>query len=103
MQRIPVRTSANARRLPFVDRLDQQLEVFEGRLGEDAVTQVEDVSRTSGGTAQDIAGAVAHELGRAPWAGGAEVALDPTLEADTLPAPVERNPPVEGDDVGPGR
>src|SRR4030088_3408255 len=95
MQRIPVRTSANARRLPLVDGLDQYLEVFEGGLGEHAVAEVEDVSRTSGGTAQDATDAVADELGRAQQHRGVEVALDSALEADALPAAIQRPPPPQ--------
>src|SRR5260221_11789007 len=95
MQRIPVRGSATAGRLPFVDRLDQQLEVLEGRLLQDAVAQVEDVARASFRAAEDVAGALADKLSRPQQDRRVEVAPHAAVEPHPPPAPVEPPPPVQ--------
>src|ERR1700756_3368383 len=102
MSRMPVFGSRDTRRLPFVDDLDEQLEVLERRLRVNAVTEVEDVAGPAARPAQDLARAGADQLWRPEQHSWIEVALDPALVTDALPALVEGNRPVERHDVGVG-
>src|SRR5205807_5173054 len=98
MQRIPVESRIN--RNPFLDRLDQQLEILQRRVGKYAVAEVVDVAGAPAGPSQHVPGPLADQLGRAEQDGRVEVALDAAL-AEPGPAGVEADSPIERDDVRP--
>src|SRR5579872_5544873 len=100
MQSTPVFVSCDTGNLPLVHRRDQQLKVLQRRRWEDSMAQVEDVPRPSRRTPEYVLGALADELGGPEQDGRIEVALDPDAGADPLPAFVERNAPVQRNDVG---
>src|SRR6202171_1581782 len=87
--------------LPLVHCLDEKLQVLERRRGQDPMPEVEDVTRPSAGTAEDVTRARAHEVGRPQQHRWIEVALDAAVMAAPLPAGVQRHSPVERHDVGP--
>src|SRR5438270_12354076 len=99
MQRIPVESRIDWD--PFLDRLDQQLEVLQRRVGKDAVAEVEDVAGAPAGPSQHVPGPPADQLGRAEQDGRVAVALDATL-AEPGPAGVAAHSPIDGGDAGPG-
>src|SRR5437588_10017668 len=99
MQRIPVESRIDWN--PFLDRLDQQLEVLQRRVGKDAVAEVADVAGAPAGPSQHVPGPLADEHGRAEQDGRVGVALDATL-AEPGPPGVERGSPIERAAVGPG-
>src|ERR1700704_7053176 len=99
----PVAGSGDTRYLPLVDGVHQQLQIFERGRRQHSVAEVEDVARPSAGSAKNLAGALAHELGWAQQHGRIEVALNAAVLTETLPADIERHPPVEGDDIWAGR
>src|SRR5450759_370728 len=99
MQRTPV-DSRDTCDLPLVHRLDEDLQILQWRRRQDPVPEVEDVARPAAGTAENVAGALAHQLRRPEEHRRIEVALDPAVVAHPLPARVEGHPPVERHDVG---
>src|SRR5882762_5718200 len=103
MHSTPVDASGDTRDLPLVDRVHQQLQIFERGRRQHSVAEVEDVARPSSGSAEDFASALAYELGWAQQHGRIEVALNAAVVAHTLPADIERHPPVERDDIWAGR
>src|SRR5690349_4571342 len=76
--------------------------VFDGRLLEDAVAQVEDVAGAVGGLVENLFGAAADGFFVGEEDERVEVALDGAALADGLPGVVEANPPVDADDVPTG-
>src|ERR1700674_3907527 len=102
MHKTPV-DSRDTRDLPLVDRLDEELQVLERGRGKHPMPEVEDVSRPSAGTAEDVAGACAHQFRRSQQDRRVEVALDAAVVADPRPTGLERHAPVERDDVRPCR
>src|SRR6058998_2394782 len=102
MHRIPVVGSRDTSRHPRMHRLDQELKILDAGLGQDAVAEIEDVTRSPRGATQDVARTLDHEPGRSEKHGGVEIALRTALESKAAPTLVERNPPVEGDDVRAG-
>ncbi len=79
-------------------RLDQQLQVFQRRLRQDAVPEVEDVSDPAARPPQHVARALANHVCRRQQHRGVEVALDSKV-ADMPPPLVQRHAPVERHDV----
>src|SRR6059036_284308 len=102
MHRIPVVGSRDTSRHPRMHRLDEQLKILDVGLGQDAVAEIEDVTRSPRGATQDVARTLDHESGRSEQHGGVEIALHTALESKAAPTLVERNPPVEGNDVRAG-
>src|SRR6266571_33627 len=102
MQRIPVRRSRNICRHPGMNSVDQDLEILDGRFGQDAVSQVEDMAVAATRATKHVARSFANEVGRSQQHGRVEVALNPRPCADAAPSFVKRQAPVEGHDVRPG-
>src|SRR5207247_9822021 len=98
MHRTPVVGSRDTSRHPRMHGFDEQLKILDAGLGQDAMAEIEDVTRSPRGTAQDVARTRDHERGRSEQHGGLEIALHTALESKAAPTRVERNPPVEGDD-----
>src|SRR5450759_5661131 len=98
MQRTPV-DSRDTCDLPLVHRLDEDLQMLQWRRRQDPVPEIEDVARPAAGTAENVAGALAHKLRRPEEHRRIEVALDAAVVADPIPARVERHPPVQRYDV----
>src|SRR4030095_2383692 len=63
----------------------------------DSMPKVENMTRPSAGTAEDIARPGLDPIPGPDQDGRVEVALDPAVVADELPAAVERDAPVEAD------
>src|SRR5262249_39271968 len=79
--------------------VDQGSYVIDGGLGQDAVAQVEDVARASGGLAEDGGGA-GSDLGHGgEEGGGVEVPLHRDLVPEAVPGDVEVDAPVDADHV----
>src|SRR5205807_8868062 len=103
MHRTPVLGSGDIGGQPRVHGLDEQLEVFDGRLGQHAMTEVEDVAGPAARPSQHVIRPRSDQVGRSEQHGGIEVALDAMLVSDPIPALVKRDTPVQRDDVwGPG-
>src|SRR5712691_7910507 len=94
MHSTPVDGSGDTRDLPLVNSVDEQLQVFERRRWQDSVAEVEDVTRPPAGATEDLSGALAHKFRRAEQNGRVQVALDPAVIADSLPARIKRHAPV---------
>src|ERR1051325_3694279 len=101
MHRIPVTGSRDTGRHPRMDRLDEDLEVLDRRVGQHAMPQVEDVAAATTGAAQHVAGPRANQVGGTEQHGRVEVALDPQPD-DPAPSLVEWHAPVERNDVWSG-
>src|ERR1700719_1218596 len=99
MQSTPVGGSGDTRDLPLMDNVDQQLEVFKGRRRHHAMPEVEDVPRATTRAPEYVAGPLADQLWRSQQHGRVQVSLDASIRADPIPAAVQWNAPVEGDDV----
>src|SRR6266566_7579936 len=95
MHSTPVAGSGDTRDLPLVDGVHQQLQILERGRRQHSVAQVEDVAQTTARSAQNPAGALAHELGRAQQHSRIEIALYAAVVTDTLPADIEWHAPVE--------
>src|SRR5437879_4184201 len=102
MQRMPVEASGDMGRHPGMNGLDEQLKVGDARVGKHAVTEIEDVTGAAAGAPQHVPRALADQIGRSQEHRGVEVALDCAGVADSPPALVQRHPPVQRYDVGPG-
>src|SRR6202041_2569978 len=88
----------NSRR-ELLDEIDDTQDAFDGRAGDDAVTEVEDVSGTAGGLREDFFDAGFEDCIGREEGDGIEVTLHGGGVADGAPAFVKRNAPVEADDV----
>src|SRR4051794_24533178 len=82
--------------------IDDRLDRADGRLGEDAVTEVEDVTGLAADLLEHARGVLLGEIARSEQHGGIEVALNRLVRADLRPALLDRRAPVEADD-GPAR
>src|SRR5438876_10797599 len=102
MQRIPVRGSGDICRHPGMNGVREDLEILDGRVGQDAVAQVEDVAVATARTAQHVARPLANEVCRPQQHSRVEIALDAQPVTDAAPTLVERHAPVERHDVRPG-
>src|SRR5205085_7791012 len=79
--------------------LGERLHVLDGGCRQNAVTEIENVARSSAGTLQHIVGRGEHAIERREQKRGIEIALDRAVVSDTVPGFVERNPPVGANDV----
>src|SRR5450759_1193863 len=98
MHKTPVE-SRDTRDLPLVHGLDEELQILERSRRENPVPQVEDMARPATCVAEDLAGALTHEIGGAKQHRRIQVALDATIVTNPLPADVQRYAPVERHDV----
>src|SRR5580692_4100544 len=87
----------------FADHFNDGLDVFDRGVGHDAVAQIEDVARATGGGSQNRLDASFEDLEGCKECDGVKVALDGVAMAYRAPALVERLTPVEADDIGTGR
>src|ERR1700751_2603870 len=86
----------------FADEADHLLDVFDGSVRDDAVAEVEDVSGVAPGLVEDLADALAGQVGGGEERDGVEVALDGAGVVEGAPGAVEWGAPVEAEDVGAG-
>jgi len=82
-----------------VHHVDQCDDVIDGRVGKDAVSEVEDVAVTPAGLLQDAYGPAANLLHRPKQHDRIEIPLDRDIMADPLPAGIQFDVPVEPDHV----
>src|SRR6266508_302462 len=101
MHRTPVEGSRDIGGDPRVDGLDEQPEVFDSRLGQHSVAEVEDVTRPAGRQAQYVTSPRSDQIGRSEHHGGVKVALDAAFVSDAIPTFVEWDAPVQRHDVWP--
>src|SRR6266566_453490 len=94
---------SGTRRNPFTDGLDERLQVLERGIGKHAVTQVEHMTRAAACAPEDVARSFDHQLTWAEEERRVEVALDAVGAAQLVPALVERDAPVERNDIRTGR
>src|SRR5712691_2354828 len=99
MQRMPVDLSDGMLGNPGMNSLDEQLEVVDGGFGRHAMTEVEDVTGAPACPSQHVARPLSNEAGGAEQNGRVEIALHAALESDAAPTMVERDAPVQRDDV----
>src|SRR3977135_3203101 len=99
MQSTPVRSSGDTRHLPLMHRLDQQLKVFKRGWRHNAMAEIEDVAGAAARAPKPIAGPLTAQLRRSKQHGRIQVALDAVLSADPIPTTVQRQTPVERDDI----
>src|SRR5207302_8383327 len=102
MQRIPVEGSRDMGRHPGMNSLDEQLEIGDGRVRKDTVSEVEDVARAPARAPQHVTCAIADEIGRTEQHRGVKVALDCAGVADSPPALLPPHPPIHPDQVATG-
>src|SRR4029450_13284880 len=69
------------------------------RLGKHPVAEVEDVSGSAFGALEHVSRACLRSPPRAEEPGAVEVPLNPSVMVDPLPCDVERETPVDADDV----
>src|SRR5262245_50731291 len=86
-------------RAQLVDRVHERPHGIDGRVREDAVPEVEDVSRPAGRLREDGGDALANDPRRREQRAGIEIPLDRTMRADPPPCLRERDSPVDADDV----
>ena len=94
--------SRNPRRGIFLHETRQILHVVHRGFGQDAVAEIEDVAGAAGGEAQNFFGAGFQFLPVGEEQHGVEIALHGAPVIEARPAFVERDAPVEADDVGSG-
>jgi hypothetical protein len=82
-----------------VDEARERLDVLDGSGREDAVAEVEDVPGAPARSLQDVVGGAQQAMARPEEQRRIEVALHRPVRADLLPGDVERQPPVDADDV----
>src|SRR5215472_4539873 len=85
-----------------LDEVDDVEDGVDGGVGDDAVAEVEDVAGTAGGEGEDLADAEFEEIFERKERDGVKIALHGNVGAYGAPALVERDAPVEADDVGAG-
>src|SRR5580658_6271270 len=85
-----------------LDEVDDAEDGVYGGVGNDAVAEVEDVAGAAGGEREDLEDAGFEDLFGSEESDRVEVALHGGVVSDGAPAGVERDAPVEADDVGAG-
>src|SRR6266849_10015878 len=98
MQRTAVRSGNRWNTLSY--GLDQGLQVLNRAARQHAVAEIEDVTPAPGRPPEHLARPLDHELARAEQHRRVQVALHPAVVADTPPARIEVDAPVERDDIG---
>src|SRR5439155_21717319 len=96
MQRIPVRGSRDTGRHPEMNGVDEDLEILDGRVGQDAMSQVEDVAVAAGRAVQHVARPLADQGWRPQQHSRGEIALAAQPVTDQGPSLVEPPAPGEG-------
>ena len=86
----------------FLHEASQVLHIVDWGFGEDAVAEIEDVAGASGGAAENVFGARLQFLPVGEEQNRIEIALHGALVIEASPAFVERDAPVEADDVRSG-
>src|SRR5271157_236031 len=86
----------------LADVIAERFHVVHRSFWKDAVAQIEDVAGASSGLAQNVFGARLEFLPIGEEQHRIEIALHGAFEAEALPSGVERNAPVEANDVGAG-
>ena len=82
-----------------VDVLREHLHVLDRRGRQDAVPEIEDVTRPAADAREDVVGLLEHPRRRAEQQRRIEIALDAAVGADARPRLVDRDAPVGADDV----
>ena len=82
--------------------IDYRLDVLNGSVLQDAMTQIEDMTRTTAGSAQDVVDSLLDFRNRREEQRGIKVALHGHIAPYNVPAIVKRDAPVEADHVSPG-
>src|SRR5215831_20536004 len=80
----------------------QCFDVIDRGFRQNAVTKVKDVARASGGATQNVMSTRFHFFPPGKQEYRIEIPLHSVPCANRLPPKVERNPPIQTDDVGPG-
>src|SRR5437667_1905189 len=83
----------------FVDEVHEASEVLLLGLRQDAVSQVEHMARAPRGAAQNVRRRGPPDLGTADEGRRIQIPLDPVFRSDPLPRGVDRNAPVDPDQV----
>src|SRR6266511_897437 len=86
----------------LVDEACERLDVLERSGGQDAVSQIEDMSRAACRTPQDICRALEQPIARSEQQRRIEVPLHRAVGADALPRLVQWNPPIGAEDIATG-
>ena len=81
-------------------RIDEGDGIFDGRLLDDAVAEVEDVAGAAGGLIEDVLGAAADFVAVGQEHERIEVALHRPVVADGFPGVVQPHAPVDADHRG---
>ena len=82
-----------------MDELDQSRQIGRIRVRENPVPEVEDVPPAAGDGVQDSVRRGRHALERAQQKRRIEISLDSAVRAHDLPPALDRDPPVEPDDI----
>ena len=85
-----------------LDEVDDVEDGVDGGVGDDAMAEVEDVAWAASGLREDFADAGFEDGFGGEECDGVEVALHGAMRTEGAPAFVERDAPVEADDVGAG-
>src|SRR6187399_2495236 len=86
----------------LVNVSSDRLDMFQRRWREDAVAEIEDVTRASAGPGQHVVYRREDPIDRSKQQRRIEVALDGAIVSDSLPCLVERRTPVGADHVAAG-
>src|SRR5208282_4376419 len=86
----------------LADHANDSLDVLDGRAGHDAVAEVEDVTGTAIGGAENLFNAKLEDFNGSKESDRVQVALHSVAVADGAPAFIKGLAPVEADDVGSG-
>ena len=79
--------------------LDEQLEVVDCGVGEDAMPEIENVTGSTIGSPEHVARPQANEVRGAQQHRWIEVALNPPVMADSPPTFIQRHSPIQRNDV----
>src|SRR5437762_2787284 len=82
-----------------MDILGEHLDMLDGCGRKDPVPEVEDVSCFAADAREDVVGLAEHPFGGSEQHGRIQISLHRTVAANPLPCVVERNAPVDTDDI----
>ena len=83
----------------LVDGIDQGQDVFYWGFRQDAVAEIEDMTRSAAGLPENLLDPTADQRWTAEQYGRIEVALDAPIIADLLPGRIKANPPIHTDNL----
>ncbi len=86
----------------LVNQIDQGANMVDGSLGQDAVSEVEDMAGAAGGLLEDSSGLAVDLIAWGQEYDRIEVPLNGDAVAESFPGLVELDPPVEPDDAAAG-